>query len=406
MSTSLAYHTQGIVGFQHEAFNFSGGLVAERLTRQSYRCPSCNSPEVRNYPIRTRLIQGLPYGSKPLFLEVTVHRLYCPKCGKAFVEKLPFLFQPKSRITLAMERTLVELRADMSITALSKYFKVPWHTIKAVEKRHLQKKYKHIRLKEVKIIGMDEIAIGKDDNGKTAYWTIVRDLSSGAVLHVDRGKSGDSLKGFLKRLRHSKAKIEVVAMDMGKAFIKWVSDNLPNAHIVFDHFHVIKLMNERLNKVRKRVADNLDEEGRKVLKQQRFTLLRNEEDLKPEAAARLEKIKEVSEDLGVVHMMKEALRSIYRVAQDSSQAETALNCWCNAALQTAVPELHRMVKTLRSHWKGILGFWTFGGVTNAAMEGFNNKVRNLVRQAYGFRDYEYMKLKIFDLPNNRIGKEI
>ena len=122
---------------------------------------------------------------------------------------------------------------------------IPWSTVKNIEKRYLQTKFKTIPLKKVKVIGIDEIAIGRK-KGKPVYWTIVRDLVSGAVLHVDKGKEGDSLKSFLFRLHCSKAKIELVAMDMGAAYTLWVKENLPGAAIVFDHFHVIKLMNDKV----------------------------------------------------------------------------------------------------------------------------------------------------------------
>ena len=348
MSTSLAYHTQDIRGFQHQSYQYPDKKVIERITRNEFCCPECYSSKVSTYPIRTRLIQALPYGKYQLYFEVDIHRIYCPKCGRMFVEELPFISHPQARITTALERTLVELRPDMSITALSRYYGVPWHTIKNCEKRHLKRKYKHIKLKDVKRIGIDEIAIGHDKDGKSAYWTIVRDLDTGAVLHVDRGKDGDSLKPFLKRLRRSKTKIELVAMDMGKAFIKWVSDNLPDANIVFDHFHVIKLMNEKVDKVRIKVAAKLDEDEKKILKKQRFTLLRNEEKLKPEAMERLTQIKATFQELADVHMMKEALRSVYRVAQNSSQAEIALTDWCNAAMLIDSDQLHKMVKTLKT----------------------------------------------------------
>ncbi len=314
MSTSLAYHTQGIIGFQHQSFTFSGGIAIQRLERKEFRCPQCFSPSVKSYFIRTRRIQGLPYGTKPTFFELDIHRIYCSKCRCSSVENLPFTSHPKARITTALERTIIELRPEMTISAISRYFQLDWRIIKACEKRYLTKKFKHIKLKEVRYIGIDEIAIGHDDAGKTAYWTIVRDLDSGAVLHVDRGKDGEALRGFLKRLHRSKAKIELVAMDMGRAFISWVKKHLPLANIVFDHFHVIKLMNEKIDKARRKIAAKLDDNEKEVLKKQRFTLLRNAEDLSEEAIEHLKEIKETFQELADLHMMKEYLRSIYRVA--------------------------------------------------------------------------------------------
>ena len=114
------------------------------------------------------------------------------------------------------------------------------------------------------------------------------------------------------------------------------------------------------------------------------------------------KIKQTFQELADIHMMKEALRSIYAVAQNASQAEDALLRWVKAALQIQSDQLHKMAKTILQHWDGILGFWHFGNLTNAAMEGFNNKVRTMLRQAYGYRDLEYMRLKIFNLPENNI----
>lgn len=402
MSTSLAYHTQGIIGFQHQSFKYSEEVVVQRLERKEFRCPQCFNSSVKVYPIRTRKIQGVPYGTKPTYFELDIHRIYCPKCQLSTVEKIPFISHPKARITSALERTIIELRPEMTIFAISKYFHIDWRIIKGVEKRYLKRKFKHIKLKNVKYIGIDEIAIGHDEEKKTAYWTIVRDLDSGSVLHVDRGKDGAALKGFLKRLRRSKAKIEVVAMDMGRAFNSWVKKHLSKANIVFDHFHVIKLMNEKIDKVRRRIAADLDDKEKEILKNQRYTLLRNEEDLSSEAAEHLAEVKAAFQELADVHMMKEYLRSIYRIAKNASEAEIALKFWIKLAKQIKSDHLQKMVKTLESHWDGIIGFWQFGGITNAAMEGFNNKVRTMLRQAYGYRDDEYMRLKIFDLPNHKL----
>ena len=219
-----------------------------------------------------------------LYFEVEIHRIYCPRCRALSVEELPFLFRPKTRITKALERTILELRPEMTIHAISNYFHLDWRIAKACEKRYLKHWFRQIKFKHLKIIGIDEIAIGHTVAGKRAYWTIVRDLDSGVVLHMDQGKDGNALKDFLLRLRKSKAEIEVVAMDMGKAFVHWVKEHLPSVQIVFDHFHVIKLMNEKLDLVRRRFAAKLDAEERAISKNQRFTLLSNEEKLRSEAS--------------------------------------------------------------------------------------------------------------------------
>ena len=184
MSTSLAYHTQGIVGFQHHSFQYSEGEVIQRLKRKEFRCPKCFHCSVNAHHYRTRRIQGLPYGGMKVYFEVELHRIYCPRCRALSVEELPFLSHPKARITKALERTIIELRPEMTIHAISNYFHLDWRIVKACEKRYLKRKFRRIKLKHVKIIGIDEIAIGHTAAGKTAYWTIVRVLDSGAVLFM------------------------------------------------------------------------------------------------------------------------------------------------------------------------------------------------------------------------------
>lgn len=400
MSTSLLYHTQGMVGFQHRSYRFEAGTVIERIERARHRCGLCHSGNVSAYPIRTRRVRGVPYGTKTTFFEFETYRLYCRDCQHESIEPLPFLSHPEARITLAMERTLLELRPHMSIKSLSEFFAVDWRIIKNCEKNYLSRKYKTIKLKKVRIIGIDEICVGNKD-GKSVYLTVVRDLESGAVLHVGDGKDGDALKPFLRRLRMSEAKIEVVTMDMGRAFIAWVKKYLPAAEIVFDHFHVIKLMNEKLNRIRRETCSKLDEEQRVLLKNQRFLFLRNVEDLDTESMAKLSKIKEVCRELGDAHMMKEELRSIYRNAENEVQAEAALKNWCDMARKLSSKPLENMAETIASHLSGIVAFWSCDRISNAAMEGFNNKIRWLIKQAYGYRDKEYFHWKIFDLPNLR-----
>jgi len=173
---------------------------------------------------------------------------------------------------------------------------------------------------------------------------------------------------------------------------------LPEAEIVFDHFHVVKMMNDKLDGIRRRVARNIDDEQRKLLKNQRFLFLRNVEDLDPDAKLLLDNLRKVFKELGDASMMKEALRSIYSMAETDFQAEGAFKNWCSIARETGTEELISMADTVEKHLKGITAFWRTGGLSNAAMEGFNNKIRWLMRQAYGYRDGEYFHLKIFDLP--------
>ena len=403
MSVNL-YYTQRIRGFQQEAVKYTHRGVVFSLKRSKHQCCRCGYEKVSVEPISRRRVHGEPMGCcHEVLFEFTTHRLYCPRCRTREIEHIPFLSHPKSRITKALERTILELRQHMSIRAVANYFHLRWHTVKELEKKHLKKKFSRIQTAHVKAIGIDEIHVGRGMQNEQ-FLTIVRDLNSGAVIHVGDGKGISALAGALKRLK--KSKLKIVTMDMANAYYSWISENFPQACIVFDHFHVIKLMNDKLDLVRRRVTAKLDDLQRKQLKGLRFVFLKNNEDLPEDAKSILRNMRGDFQDLGDAYMFKEALRTIYMRAKTSYHAKIAFHRWCKLAEETGIPELKTMARTIRDKLDGIVSFWTFHHISNAKMEGFNNKIRWLIKQAYGFRDREYFKLKIYQLPEISSLKEL
>jgi len=309
----------------------------------------------------------------------------------------------------------------MSIKAISEYFGVDWRTVKNLEKAHLTKKFARIPLSHVTTIGIDEIHVHKKAdkiNGKDKFITVVRDLISGAVLFVGQGKSSDTLAPFQKKLKRAAAQLEFIAIDMSVAFTSWAKNNHPDALIIYDHFHVIKRMNKAVNDVRKRVCSELNkpeenesdedkkirEEKSKGLKNKRFLVLYGEERLDDEKKKDLAILRENYKDLGDATLIKEELRSIY-CCNDAHVAESKLKRLIDTSKETGVDELVKVAESIEYHFDGILAFWHSNRITSAAMEGFNNKIRWLIRQAYGFHDEEYFHLKIFDLPTLKTVKE-
>ena len=164
----------------------------------------------------------------------------------------------------------------MTIQAVARYHGVSWDLVKEIQKRSLHKLYRLPKLSKVKRIAIDEIYQGK----KLGYLTIVMDLQRGAVIFVGNGKGADALIPFWKRLKKSGALIEAVAADMGPAYISAVQTNLPDATLVFDHFHIIKLFNEKLTKLRRDLQREAENGlGKPVLKGIRWLLLKNPNNL-------------------------------------------------------------------------------------------------------------------------------
>jgi len=290
----------------------------------------------------------------------------------------------------------------MSISAVAEFTGLHWDTVKTMQKRYLDRKYAKVSLRGVRQLGIDEVYLGR----KFGFITVVRNLESGAVLFVGKGKGGDALKPLKSRLRRRAKQIEVVTIDMSNAYAAWIKEVLPDTDIVYDHFHVIKLMNERMDTLRRSTMNKLEEEQKKALKGKRFLLLRNQEDLHAKAQEELQKLRLEYKDLGTASMMKEYLRNIYKIADSVSIARKAFTLWCAKAEASAIHCLKQMAKTIRKRMEGLLAFWKYDGITNASQEGFNNKIGWLTRQAYGYRDEAFLHLKIYDLPNLSTRKEL
>nr|VFK41936.1 MAG: Transposase [Candidatus Kentron sp. TC] len=131
---------------------------------------------------------------------------------------------------------------------------VSWDTIKDIQARYLHQRFDKPKLSKPERIAIDEIRLGTS----SGYLTIVMDLDSGALVEVADGRSTKVLAPFWKRLKHSRAKLEAVATDMGTAYIEAVRENLPGAVLVFDHFHIIKIYNEKLANLRREIEREAD----------------------------------------------------------------------------------------------------------------------------------------------------
>ena len=279
----------------------------------------------------------------------------------------------------------------MTIRDVAVHLGVGWDLIKDIQKRDLSRRFAKPKLKHLRHIAIDEIAIGKGHR----YLTVVLDLESGAVVFVGDGKGADALKPFWKRLRPSRAKIEAVAMDMSAAYRAAVTTHLPKAKIVFDHFHVVKLFNEKLSDLRRALyREATDVLQKKVLKGTRWLLLKNPENLDTEKdeKKRLEEALALNKPLATAYYMKEDLRRFWE--QPGKRFATMfLDGWIRRAEASGIRMLQQMAKTLAAHRSGLLAYYDVM-ITSGPMEGTNNKIKTMKRQAYGFRDREFFKLKI------------
>jgi transposase len=392
MSTSLLYHAFGIRGYEYNRTDYQGGQTIFTIHQppESCRCSACGSSQVHSRGRVERRFRTVPIGSRPTFVVLPIPRVECRACG--LVRQVEVSFADTRRgYTSSFERYALELGRRMTIRDVARHLDVSWDTIKDIQKRDLSRRYAKPKLKHLRRIAIDEIAVAKGHR----YMTVVMDLESGAVVFVGDGKGGDALKPFWKRLRPSRAVIEAVAMDMSAAYRAAVSAHLPKATIVFDRFHVIKLYNDKLTQLRRDLYREATEGMHKdVLKGTRWLLLKNPENLDAEKdeKSRLEEALALNKSLATAYYMKDDLRRFWE--QPGKRFATAfLNDWIRRAEASGIKMLKQMAKTLAGHRSGLLAYYD-AMITSGPMEGTNNKIKTMKRQAYGFRDHEFFKLKI------------
>ena len=251
MSTSLLYHAFGIRGYVYSRTQYDNGQVIFTIHQEpeEYRCSACGSSRVISRGQVDRWFQSPPIGGHPTVVVLPIPRVECRACGLVRQVEISFA-DPRRSYTKSFERYALELSRSMTIADVAHHLNVGWDLIKDIQKRDLTRRYAKPKLKRLHYIAIDEIAVAKGHR----YLTVVMDLVSGAIVFVGDGKGADALKPFWKRLRPSKARIEAVAMDMSAAYWGAVMTHLPKAKIVFDHFHVIKLFNEKLSDLRRGVV--------------------------------------------------------------------------------------------------------------------------------------------------------
>jgi transposase len=392
MSTSVLYHAFQIEGVQYNSTSFEGQtIVFQAKIADSYlRCPNCKSHNIIFKDHKERRFHLPPMGRKQCFLDLRVHRTLCKTCGQLHWSHLPFM-KGKSSLSRSFIRMALDLLFFSTIKSVSEFLSVGWDCIKDLHKDKLRILYSKISLKDVEYISIDEFAIAKGHE----YMTVFTDIKNGRIIHAVEGKDSNAVIPFLKRLYKKAINLKGIAMDMSPAFYSAVKQELPHVDIIFDRFHVMQMMTTAMDDVRKEQQKICGH----VLKGERFLLLKNYRDLDVNGMERLNALLEANEPLFVAHTMKEQLRSFWE-QEDRKSGEDFLKKWCFDALMTGIQPLAKVAKSLWRRSEGLLSYFAHR-ISNGKAEGINNKIKTLKRQAYGFRDMEYFKLRLYHLHEQR-----
>lgn len=405
MNSSFLYHAWGLYSLECTREEYKGNTIILHVQSKKRLsvCPKCGKRHLVKNGYRTRDFLGLPIGGKKIIIRMKVQRYKCKcvDCDYDQQEKIQFA-TGSSSYTHRFAKHVVDLLRSMTLKDVAARLDVSWDTVKEIHTRYLARHYSPPSLDGVECIGIDEFAVKKGH----VYKTIVVDLISGRILYVGEGKGIEALTDFWKKVKRKKISIKYVATDLSAAFIGSVLENCPDAIHVFDHFHVVKLMNDKLDDIR-RIQYNMEKDinKRKVLKGTRYLLLGNGADIyDAKYKTRLENALAMNEPISKAYYLKEQLREIWAQVR-KEDAEKVLADWVEQAKESGIPQLQKMAMTMLAYKRGILA-WYDCHISTGKVEGINNKIKVMKRNAYGFRDERYFKLRLYALHDCRITRNV
>lgn len=378
------------VTFRQVEFHQDHIIFRATLRKGVKRCPCCNSSNLWIKETKERTFRMMNLGKNRTQLKIDTHKVWCQECGAQAWLKLPFT-SGKLPMTLSFVEYIIQLTMMTTLLSVARFLGIMWKTVKNINKGHLRKRSKQFSFKKLRYISIDEIAIKKGHK----YMTIFTDIESGKIIHAVEGRNEEALRPFLKLLGKKAKRLRGIGIDMSAAYANSVRIHLPRVAIIFDRFHVTKLLNDTIDKIRRAEYANNKNKNLKVLKGHRFLFLRNFMDLDTDEKTCLQKLLEVNLPLAIAHSMKEQFRLFWSCGSRKEGARF-LAWWVIEAVESGVELLAKTARTLLRHSEGLLSYFDHA-IDNGQAEGINNKIKVLKRQAYGFLDNEYFKLKLYHL---------
>lgn len=362
-------------------------VVSVALRRRKLLCPICGHGTAAAYEARRRDIsrwRHLDLGTWRLEVRAELRRLRCPAHGVR-VEAVPFA-RHGSGFTTDFEALVAWLATKTDKTTITRLVRIDWETVGRICARVVADELDPSRLDGLFEIGVDEVSWRKHHN----YLTLVTDHRTRKVVWGAKGKDAKALDGFFDELGAERAaQLSAVSMDMGPAFAKSVraEGHAPQAAICFDPFHVVKAMTDALEELRRDIWQQMrqlpDPAVAKRFKGARWALLKNPADLTVAQANTLRSIRRNGGAMWRGYQLKEAGRAIFAGDLDPTEAIELLDRWCSRAQRSRLGPFVKAAATVRKHRDGIVAAVRYG-LNNGLIEGLNNKVRLIIRRAYGF----------------------
>lgn len=359
-------------------FDEEGLVIDVAPTWRRGRCSECGQRCPGYDRDRGRRWRHLDLAGMTLHLRYDTRRVDCPRCGVK-VEQVPWA-ETSSWFTRPFEDHVGYLAQRCDKTTVGDMMRIAWETVGSIIQRVVARRQRGDALDGLTHIGVDELSYRRHHE----YITVVVDHKRGHVVWAQPGKNADTLKAFFDELGPERcAKLEAVTIDMSGAYIKAVTECSPQAQLIFDRFHVQRLVQDAVDEVRRdEVRAAASDEERKELKGTRWSLLKSFWNLSLFDSCRLVLLQRDNKRLYRAYLLKEAMVGVLD-CRDESLARKKLDEWVRWARRSRLQPFKRVAATIREHAEGIIAY-VRSGLSNGRTEGLNGKARTITRRSYGF----------------------
>ena len=378
-------------------------LIVEIAPRKNSKptCPGCGqNHSTYDHQHKSRDFAFPPMWGIPVFFRYRMRRVDCPNCGIK-VEEVPWA-DGKSPITKTQRQFLSFWAKKMSWQEVARTFKSSWYHVYTSVKQTVDYGLAYRDLSDIKTIGVDEVHYGKN----IQYLTMFYQLDNGRkrLLFAEPKRTCKSLLKCFRGLgKENSLKVKYVCSDMWKPYLKVIKKKCPNALNILDRFHIVKKLNESVNKVRIIETKRLKDGGfEPILAKSKYCFLKKEENLTFQQSQKLEDVLQYDLTTVDAYLFKVGFEAFWQY-KSPYWASWFLEKWCDEVNDSDIEPMKKFVRTVQNH-RGLIMNWFRAkkAYSSGTVEGLNRKVNLVTRKSYGFRSVDVLRIALFhtmgDLP--------
>lgn len=358
-------------------------IYLDFIKGSKFLCPVCNEL-CPIHDTKERVWRHLDFFHYETYLHAKIPRIKCNGHGVKLID-LPWTRQ-NTGFTLFFEALIVTMCKEMSVASVADIVHIHEDSVWRILSHYVDKAKEERDISYLKMVGVDEIAVKKGHN----YVTLFYDMEEARVIHIENGKGKDVFQKFRTEIagKVDHEQIQYISMDMYPSFKSGAREYFPKAKIVFDKFHVIKMMNDSVDRVRR-----TESKENHVLKNTRFMWLKNPDRLSEKENVIMESIKNLDTKTAKAYQFRLALQRLWTI-KELSVAREYLDKWHYWGTHSNIPEIISVSKAIKKHAQGILEAMK-NDLNNGVAEGLNNKIKTAFKRSYGLKTEKYRNTMIY-----------